>query len=359
MRVNRDELKKALQDCSRVVPTRSPDPMLSHIRLFHENNRMVIEGSDSMHFIRRIIPCTEPFESFFTPLSVLQGCVSGTNSEFIEINKKGNRATLIDDGTKYSIEVVDRSVVRSPAAVRGIGSLNGERFALGIDHVSYMSVDLDAKWNFSCMRILLWNESSVACANDSRTGLFPINFQGSITNEHKFLIGEKTIKSLRPLLKDEDVSVECSDSVIQFSGEDWLISAPTMSGRFPPVEKLGELDSKTLCILTEEQLRPVARKLNAISSFGPKELIPSVVIEFKNDCISFHTAQAGVGEVNCTIPVKCEFEHSIRIKVEYIRDIASHCKGPSKFSLVSNGALRVVSDLGFICNISPMSTVAV
>lgn len=355
MRVNRDELKKALQDCSRVTPTRSTEVMLSYVRIFHESNRMVIEGSDSMHFIRRIIPCTEPFESFFTPLSVLQGCVSGTNSEFIEIVKNGNKATLIDDGTKYKIEVVDKAITRSPASVHYLGTTNGERLASGIDHVSYMSVDIEARWNFSCMRLVLGEKSSVACADRSRSGYFEIGFNGKLPKDHEFLIGEKSLKCLRPLLIDEEVRIDCSDTAIQFSGDGWMISAPTMSGRFPPVDKMNQVPSKNLCVVSEEQLRPIARKLSAMLSHAQKDLGSSVILEFKEDSLVFHTAQAGVGEVTSVIPVACRFPYRSKYKLENIRDIASHCKGPTTFSLTENDSLRIMSDLGFICNISPMT----
>lgn len=289
---SRKDLEEALDSVSRILPSKSPTPIITGVYMKAENSMLEIQANNFELGIMIKIPVnTEvPGEIVVTGKYLLDIIkkVSGSTVS-ISYNDSEHIASIKSDTANFKLlcmAVEDFPKIKQPESFAHF-VLKTKTIKQLIQKTSYScATDSDSKPIFTgcCLRTEN-NSVTMSATNTHRIAVMKEECNGEFENL-SLIIPSKTVIELSRMLEhsdpSNDVSIDCSNKSICFTFENAYVVSRLIDGEFPPYDRVIPKSSDTIATVKVSDIKSPVERIALIA----KET------EYKN--IQFIFSQNGI-----------------------------------------------------------------
>ena len=367
IKVSCEELRPMISKALPFVATRTTMPILKNFLFYVKGKKLFVEATDTECHFKSSCDCEIDGDGdfqFCAQADAISKSLSNSKSEFVKITLKGNSAVFTFDDKKKC----------------ELATSNPEEYPREPELSTGHCISVESKGLVDAMRqakmFAMKNEGSKYTVNGvnmlSKDGLISISgtdTRGTLSCELKpkmlFDFSFDVIiphKSIGPIVKsignmEECVDISFSNNKVVFSTEKTDISSGTLSGKFPPVEKLlnkfyGILD-KNISVDSVSLNNALGFARNSIDEESVRTTFEISTGQIK----MYSQSETGYSESFFDFPyegddVTIEFDSSYMVNyLSHIDDVVSFMFGTSEHPIILKS-----DKYSSVCFISPMYT---
>ncbi|MFA5928482.1 MAG: DNA polymerase III subunit beta [Candidatus Margulisiibacteriota bacterium] len=350
----KDLLQKAIQHTERIVSARSTLPVLANL-LFEVNGAVLkITSTDMEIGIEKKVKI-----STSKPGSVL------INSKTISsiVNK------LPDADVKLKVldnQTIEITCAQSHFNIHGLPAEefpqipkieNGVEFQINKDNLkdlikqTIISVSIDeSKHILNGVLVEIDSDSLIGVATDGyRLSQKSIKEKHEISEKIRMIIPTKALHELLSITaegKEEKIKVNYSDSMANFTFEDFYLSTRLIKGQYPDYKQVIPKEFKTEIMVSKEEFTDALERCQIIASSSAN----IVKIEVLDDKLLINASTPDIGNVNEMISISKNNDHklqialNVRLLLEALKIISADKIKLSLIDSLKPGTISPVSD---------------
>ena len=338
-----ENLAKALNAVSKIIPIRGSLPILSNVLLKTENGRLKIIGTNLEIGVRYLIGAKIEEEGEITiPSKLFAEYINSLPNDKIDLSLKENN--LIIKSNDYNAKVFGTDTKEFPLIPEvknePITILKADQFLESINQVVFAAALDETRPILSGVYFHFEGDKLRMVATDSyRLSEKTIKLGKPVKEAKSVIVPAKTIQELNYVVSENEKPVEISidENQILFRIADIDLISRLIEGEFPNYEQIIPESFETRAKINVEEFIKVIKLANIFAREGTH----NVQLELKKDGkIIVSTATAQVGDNVSTLKSEIEGNESeITFNTKYLLDVLSNIKTKSIY-LELNGKLN-------------------
>jgi DNA polymerase-3 subunit beta len=328
LKVNRDELLKALNIAFHAIGTKTPMPILNNFKLEMEDTGFLITSSNSEISIRTRVPLIHHSKTIITDYKVgstlvsaklLNDIVRKMNSETLSLELFDNTILHVSDA-KSKFQLNSIKVEEYPdidLIVQGVKlDVDTKAFKELVDQTAFSASTKEQRPIMMALNLEATTNKLIATATDSsRLARKEISVEGNT----KFIVNPpaRVLMQVAGLLSPEGkISLSVTDKKILFSFDQTIIASRLIGGEYPPTANIIPKSSNFYFEANAKEFISAMERVSVMSV--ERENIIKLTITDKGAEVSSRSAQ--VGSANETLT---QFKYSgdtfnISFNAEYV-----------------------------------------
>ena len=353
--IERSDLLKALNHVQSVVERRNTIPILSNVLLEAENGALTLTATDLEIEMRERVEAEVPQAGAVTaPAHMLYDIVrkipEGAQVE-LAMDEAGSRLNLTAGKSTFALQTLpredfpamaqDEMPVAFAVPTQDLRRLiDKTRFAISVEETRYYL-------NGIYLHVLEEDGSALlrAVATDGHR-LARVQMARPVGAEAMpaIIIPRKTVAEVQKLLEDSDgeVSMQVSDTKINFAFADIVLTSKLIDGKFPDYTRVIPTDNDKVLKLDAKSFAQSVDRVSAISS----EKSRAVKLALETDRLSLSVSNPDSGSANDELSVAYgAAAMEIGFNARYLMDITGQLDGETAtFELADSGSPTLVRD---------------
>lgn len=353
--IERSDLLKALNHVQSVVERRNTIPILSNVLLEAESGALTLTATDLEIEMRERVEAEVPQAGAVTaPAHMLYDIVrkipEGAQVE-LAMDETGSRLNLTAGKSTFALQTLpredfpamaqDEMPVAFAVPTQDLRRLiDKTRFAISVEETRYYL-------NGIYLHVLEEDGSALlrAVATDGHR-LARVQMARPVGAEAMpaIIIPRKTVAEVQKLLEDSDgeVSMQVSDTKINFAFADIVLTSKLIDGKFPDYTRVIPTDNDKVLKLDAKSFAQSVDRVSAISS----EKSRAVKLALETDRLSLSVSNPDSGSANDELSVAYgAAAMEIGFNARYLMDITGQLDGKTAtFELADSGSPTLVRD---------------
>jgi DNA polymerase-3 subunit beta len=317
---NRAALLQAISIASTVVPSRSPKPVLSCIKLAAENDKLTISGTDlevAVRFTDAQVQIDQPGETL-VPADKLRDIVRESTDDTLSLSVEGSEMHVRGGDSHFKIFTQNAS--EFPPIPEPTGEADYE-IAAGtlkqlINQTLFATSKEGTRYAFNGVLLVVEKQQLILVATDgrrlaqSRGELTSVNKTaekpaGSATpGRPNHIVPAKSLSLVDKLLgqADETVSITLGDNQAIFRTADASLTTNLLEGQFPPYEEVIPKETDKRMVAGTADLLSAVRRAALLTAEDSK----GVRMEFTKKGLTLTSRNPEAGEAK--VDFACKFD---------------------------------------------------
>ncbi len=241
MKINTQNLKKALNFVKSGIAKKSILPVLSHIHLVSREGKLFVESTDLNCFYRSKVSDEKEQIKTMIPASEFISFVSSSKEEEIDIKFSEEKQELTVKSGKSKISLRTMQSEDFPiesTSLELLEQVNTQEFFSALKKTSFYSDDVTK--SILCSINMISNGKEITFASTDGYRLIVNKIEQSTPAQTLNLPGETMSKIATMILKEDDdqTNILIGENKIAFQTEDCYVSTRVMEGKFPDFNKI-------------------------------------------------------------------------------------------------------------------------
>lgn len=338
IRIKRERLLKPLHMVSNIVEKKHSKPILSHILLIAENNRVILIGTDTEVELRGIIylendeninsygQITLPGKKFFDI------CRSAPDNSIIELIEDDNKIIVLCGHSKFIMTSFPVSDFPKNPEQNHINNFIIEQRELRklIEKTSFAIPQQDVRQYLNGLLFEIDNGLIQTLATDGhRLAMNNTIVKTEINDLTQVIIPKKGVIELLKLLDDskESISVDFNESMIRINGKNFVLISKLINSKFPNYKKIIPTKGDIMITAVCDELKSALIRVNILSN----ELLRSVQFRLNKNILTLATNNPNQEEAIEELIINHHnknYELDIMFNISYFIDILNVVETP-------------------------------
>lgn len=339
--IKQSNLKQALNDVKRVVPSNPQLPILQAVLLQAVNGEITLSATDLFTGIKTtVLGSVDESGSAAIPAKTFSDVVSNLQAGTVRLETQDTQLTIQDDQSKTVLQIfTPEDYPQFPTKQGESIQLTKETFEKIVNYVSLATAKDDSRPILTSVLFNMGDGLEVVATDGFRLATLSLN---EITPLQRLLIPAKSLSEISRLYsKDEmssvtlTVSTELKQVFCSFGEIEMIIRM--MEGEFPPYQKIIPASFITEVVLDGSQLN---QALKAALVFA-RESSNIVRLYFENDILKVVSSSPSLGNHESTIHLSQSIDRTtmIAFNAQYLLDFLNATKS-DKIWLGMNESLQ-------------------
>lgn len=311
---NRAALLEAISITSTVVPSRSPKPVLSCIKLAAADDKLTISGTDlevAVTFTDAQVQIDQPGETL-VPADKLRDIVRESTDDTLSLSVEGTEMNV--RGADSHFKIFTQNTSEFPAIPIPEGDADFELSAGTLKQLISQTLFATSKegtrYAFNGVLIVVEKQQLVLIATDGRR---LAQSRGELTSTGKkkeektktnHIVPARSLSLVEKLLSkaDETVSVKLSENQAVFSTPDATLTTNLLEGQFPPYEEVIPKETDKKMVAGTADFLSAVRRASLLTAEDSK----GVRMEFTKKGLTLTSRNPEAGEAK--VDFACKYD---------------------------------------------------
>ena len=271
-RVNRDHMTDAVVWVGRVVPSRSPQPILCGIQIIAQGNELIISGSDLDVRNREVVSADviEPGEIIISG-RLLTDIIRALPSEPVDFTLDGNRVEITCGRSSFSLQIMATGEYPTPLEIpETTGKISAQEFTTAISQVGLAAARNDFRHHLTGINFEIeGNNIEIAATDGNRLAVKKLNWSPSNTKiSTSALVPAKYLTDIaKTLSTSDDVSLSLpqgNEGIIGITAEPRQTTSRTIASNFPAYKSLLDFETTSVVQIDTAQLIETIKRVSLV-----------------------------------------------------------------------------------------------
>lgn len=328
--IHKKKLFEALQALSKIVPSRTPLPILSNVLISCEKDRLKMITTDLEMSLEYIIPSEIMEEGAITvPVRILQDLISHFPDTEIQLQTEGNILKINFENSHYDINGIsgEEFPVLPEIKEEKIITIPAENFKKMVNKTSYsVAPSTEPRRILTGILLEISKKSFKMVSTDGyRLSLVSKELSEKPPEDFNIVIPARGLNEVARLAKEkEDIKLVFSENQVRIDLENVSLFSRTIEGQFPPYQQIVSVKGKIKWKINKEIFIKALRRCSIIARDNGNV----VKLKSKDNEIEISAGTSDVGTGYEKIPAECSGEKlEIAFNAGYLLDFLLHVDG--------------------------------
>lgn len=337
----RDQLLKGLQFVTGVVERRQSLPILSHVLIRAQENRLSLVGSDLEIELTGHAELVENAQSFETTLSgrkLMDICRTLPENAEISLQLEGAKASVIAGKSRFSLVTLPSSdfpLAAFEASGKSVTCLQSD-FAALLESTAFAMAQQDVRFYLNGLYFEASENSICAVATDGhrlavRKMIFP-----ELTETTQFILPRKGVFELLRLLSkepDKTLSIHIGKNAIRLESDTFTFVSRLIEGKFPDYRRVIPQGGDKKAVVDRDTLKQALARAAILTN----EKYHAVRLHFSPGILLITATNTEQEEAKEEIPIQYDGEPlEMGFNVNYVQDVLSVVPSGEVIFMLSN-----------------------
>lgn len=332
--IDRDELGRGLARIQGVVERRSTHPVLAHVLLHAEGDRLRMTATDTeVAFIGDLVAnITTGGEVAIDAASLFQVVRTLPESTVRIVLTAGHRLEISSGRAFFRLPGVAAEEYPPLPAFDPMGSIEVKELDLRgqVEQVAFAVSTDDARYGLNGAHLEAYDSGSgevlrMVATDGHRLSASDISFTGELALTPRMLVPRKALAVIRKLLDGgETVTVEFGDAAIRLVRPGQTFWFRLLDGEFPDIYAVVPKEGRHKVLIHRATLMDTLKRVHVLIQERPRP----VRFAFTESEVSVQVHNVDRGEVNESLPAELEGEAiTIGFNSKYLADVLNVLRG--------------------------------
>lgn len=352
LKISREALLKPLQFATGAVERRHTLPILSHVLLIINENKLTLIGTDLEVELSGTLDLgnesKKNHELTLPGKKFLDICRALPENSILELVEENNRVVIGAGRSKFTLATLPAAEFPRTPEQQSIMEFNIPQNELRslLEKTSFAIPQQDVRQYLNGLLLEVKDGSIQALATDGhRLALNAVKLQTSENTFAQIIIPRKGVLELLRLLEnsEDQVLISLNNNFISIKGDDFSLTSKLISGKFPNYSKIIPKKGDKAIILNRELLKQTLVRVGILSN----EVFRSARFQLRPEMLRLTANNPEHEEAIEELPIAYQGENLDTIfNINYIIDILNSCNSENiQFSLKDSESGAIIEEV--------------
>lgn len=349
-------LAEALGSLERIVPSRSSNAALTHLKVDGGERGLHLSGTNLEIDLEVFVPAevANP-ETFVAPAHLFSQIVRALPGELVELTLDGGELSVASGGANFRLQTGDLGAYPAIAFPEGGDvRLDARELARSITSVRYAAATEEFRAIFRGVQLELLPARSRVVATDGFRLAYR-DFPAAAGEARKLVIPARNADELVRVLRDGEAQLAIGPGSLSLLGERVRLNAKLMDGELPDYERVIPSDSGVKIELEAASLRESVARVAVVADKSTNNKVEFIVAGGRLQLV----AESDYGRAQDVLEVEQagrEPAITVGFKAKQLTDALGPVEGPVSIGLglAAPAVFRSSADPGYLAIVNPM-----
>lgn len=357
VQIPKKHLSEALGTLERIVPSRSSNAALTHLKVESRERGLALSGTNLEIDIEMLVPAeVTSGQTFVVPAHLFAQIVRQLPGELVELSLAGHELTVVSGGSTFRLGTGDIGAFPELAfAAGGDIVLDARELARSISAVRYAAAAEEFRAIFRGVQLELGPSRCRVVATDGFRLAYR-DFEGGVQEARKLVVPARNADEIVRVLKDGDVRLAASQGTLSIEHDRVRLNVKLMDGELPDYERVIPSDSAVRIELDAADLRDSVSRVAVVADKLTNNKVELIVGGGSLQLV----AESDSGRAQDVLDVKQQGREpglTVGFKARQLTDALGPVEGEVTIDLGANNApavFRAASDPGYLAIVVPL-----